>query len=116
MKWLAHLHFYAFGGDRKYREVGTKENSIMSDQKLHIQAHTGSDGMVHLDISTGIINKDIELEVSFEPKEQTIALEGLSPAEKAKAFRAWAESHSRGLPLLSDEAISRESIYSDEQL
>ncbi len=43
-------------------------------------------------------------------------LEELSPAEKAAAFRAWAESHRRGLPLLSDEAISRESIYSDEQL
>jgi hypothetical protein len=40
----------------------------------------------------------------------------LSPAEKAAAFRAWAESHPRGLPLLSDEAISRESIYSDERL
>ena len=43
-------------------------------------------------------------------------LEELSPAEKAAAFRAWAESHRRGLPLLSDEAISRESIYSDERL
>ena len=41
--------------------------------------------------------------------------EDLSPAEKAAAFRAWAESHPRGLPLLSDEAISRESIYSDER-
>jgi hypothetical protein len=40
----------------------------------------------------------------------------LSPAEKAAAFRAWAESHPRGLPLLSDEAISRESMYSDERL
>lgn len=42
--------------------------------------------------------------------------EELSPAEKAAAFKAWAESHPRGLPLLSDEAISRESIYSDERL
>jgi hypothetical protein len=40
----------------------------------------------------------------------------LSPAEKAAAFRAWAESHPRGLPLLSEEAISRESVYDDEQL
>jgi hypothetical protein len=40
----------------------------------------------------------------------------LSPAEKVAAFRAWAESHPRGLPLLSDEAISRESMYDDEQL
>jgi hypothetical protein len=41
---------------------------------------------------------------------------GLSPLEKADAYRAWAESHRRGLPLLSDEAISRESIYDDERL
>ncbi|MEM7757934.1 MAG: hypothetical protein AAF298_07400 [Cyanobacteria bacterium P01_A01_bin.40] len=40
----------------------------------------------------------------------------LSPKQKAKAFREWAESHRRGLPLLSDEAISRESIYSNERL
>lgn len=40
----------------------------------------------------------------------------LSPAEKAAAFRAWAESHPHGLSLLSDEAISRESMYSDERL
>lgn len=40
----------------------------------------------------------------------------LSPSQKAKAFREWAESHRRGLPLLSDEAISRESIYSNERL
>ncbi|MGL6341004.1 MAG: hypothetical protein ACRC80_17925 [Waterburya sp.] len=39
---------------------------------------------------------------------------GLSPIEKADAYRVWAESHRRGLPLLSDEAISRESIYEDE--
>lgn len=36
----------------------------------------------------------------------------LSPEEKAKAFRAWAESHSpRRVSPLSDEAISRESLY-----
>ena len=40
----------------------------------------------------------------------------LSPIQKARAFREWAESHRRDLPLLSDEAISRESIYGNEQL
>ncbi len=42
--------------------------------------------------------------------------EDLSPNEKALAFRAWAENHQRGLPLLSDDDISRDSIYSDERL
>ncbi|MBM4049384.1 MAG: hypothetical protein FJ279_30175 [Planctomycetes bacterium] len=34
-----------------------------------------------------------------------------SPQEWARAFRAWAQSHDRALPLLSDEAVSREGIY-----
>ena len=50
------------------------------------------------------------------PKEEKLDREELSPAEKAVAYRAWAESHRRRLPLLSDEAISRESIYSNEYL
>jgi hypothetical protein len=37
----------------------------------------------------------------------------LSPAERAAAFRSWADSHPRNTPVLSDEAISREAIYSD---
>jgi len=36
-----------------------------------------------------------------------------SPAERAAAFRSWAESHPRTTPILFDEAISRETIYSD---
>ncbi len=57
------------------------------------------------------------LEQNLPPThESDLAQEELSPALKAAAFKAWAESHSCGLPLLSDEAISRESIYSDERL
>src|SRR5580692_10782667 len=37
----------------------------------------------------------------------------LSPAERAAAFRLWAESHPHTTPVLSEEAIRRESIYSD---
>jgi hypothetical protein len=40
----------------------------------------------------------------------------LSAAERAAAFREWADSHRRGLPLLSEEDISRENMYSDERL
>lgn len=42
----------------------------------------------------------------------------LSPQEKVRVFRAWAASHKSSAPPLSDEAISRESIYTreDEQL
>ena len=39
--------------------------------------------------------------------------ETATPEERAKAFREWAESHPRHQPYLSDEAISRESIYGE---
>jgi hypothetical protein len=39
--------------------------------------------------------------------------ETATPEEWAKAFREWAESHPRYQPFLSDEAISRESIYGE---
>ena len=40
-----------------------------------------------------------------------------NPEEWVQEFRAWAEGHERNnLPLLSDEAISREFIYSERGL
>jgi len=41
----------------------------------------------------------------------------LSPEEWVREFRAWAGSHAgRNLPVLSDEAMSRESMYADRGL
>jgi hypothetical protein len=40
-------------------------------------------------------------------------LQKTNPKEWARRFHEWAESHDRTTPLLSDEAISRESIYPD---
>ncbi|MGL4498026.1 MAG: hypothetical protein ACRCU2_03100 [Planktothrix sp.] len=39
--------------------------------------------------------------------------ETATPEEWVKAFREWAESHRGDRPSLSDEAISRESIYGE---
>ncbi len=36
-----------------------------------------------------------------------------TPDERARAFCEWAESHDRNTAILSDEAISRESIYGE---
>ena len=38
-------------------------------------------------------------------------LQRTNPKEWARQFHEWAESHDRNTPLLSDEAISRDSIY-----
>ena len=88
----------------------------MSEQELHIHTHIGSDGIAHLDIPIGIVNRDIDVTISYSVADSTQDEKQLPPAEKAKAFREWAESHRRNLPSLSDEAISRESIYSNERL
>ena len=40
-------------------------------------------------------------------------LQETDPKEWARRFHQWAEGHDRTTPLLSDQAISRESIYPD---
>ena len=42
------------------------------------------------------------------------ALPTLPPQERAKRFVNWARNHSMRVPPLSDQAISRESIYTRE--
>jgi hypothetical protein len=37
----------------------------------------------------------------------------LTPEEWVRQFDTWVDSHDRTTPLLSDEAVSRESIYPD---
>ena len=40
-------------------------------------------------------------------------LQKTDPEEWARQFRAWADNHDPNTPVLSDEAMSRESIYPD---
>ena len=40
-------------------------------------------------------------------------LQKTNPQEWARQFDAWADSHDPNIPVLSDEAMSRESIYPD---
>ena len=40
-------------------------------------------------------------------------LQRTDPEEWARQFDAWADSHDPNIPVLSDEAMSRESIYPD---
>lgn len=40
-------------------------------------------------------------------------LQRTDPAEWARQFRAWADSHDPSTPVLSDEAMGRESVYPD---
>lgn len=40
-------------------------------------------------------------------------LQNTNPQEWARHFDAWVDSHRSTIPVLSDEAMSRESIYAD---
>jgi len=55
----------------------------------------------------------LELAAQAVPPTSIAHLQRTNPQEWLRQFRAWAESHDRTTPLLSDEDISRESIYSD---
>jgi hypothetical protein len=55
----------------------------------------------------------LELADQNAPSVSIAHLQKTNPKEWARQFHEWAESHDRTTPLLSDEAISRESIYPD---
>jgi len=47
------------------------------------------------------------------PPQSIAHLQDTNPKEWARRFHEWAEGYDRTTPLLSDEGISRESIYPD---
>jgi len=49
----------------------------------------------------------------YAPPMSEAHLQTTDPEEWGRRFHEWAESHDRTTPLLSDEAVSRESIYPD---
>jgi len=55
----------------------------------------------------------LDLAEQLAPSTSIAHLQKTNPKEWARQFHEWAESHDRTTPLLSDEAISRESIYPD---
>ena len=55
----------------------------------------------------------LEIAEQMAPAASIAHLQKTNPREWMRQFRAWAESHDRTTPLLSDEAVSRESIYPD---
>jgi predicted transcriptional regulator len=50
---------------------------------------------------------------NYAPPRSFSHLQKTNPTEWAHRFHEWAESHDRTTPSLSEEAISRESIYTD---
>jgi hypothetical protein len=59
----------------------------------------------------GISLDELVRDVLVSRQSPALAAEELPPDEWVRQFRAWAHSHPTDTPLLSEEAISRESIY-----
>lgn len=55
----------------------------------------------------------LELTEQLAPSGSIAHLQKTNPKEWARQFRAWADSHDPNMPVLSDEAMSRESICPD---
>jgi hypothetical protein len=55
----------------------------------------------------------LELAEQLAPSTSIAHLQKKDPEEWARRFHEWAEGHDRTTPLLSDEAIRRDSIYPD---
>jgi predicted transcriptional regulator len=54
-----------------------------------------------------------QIAAQLAPSTSIAHLQETNPKEWARRFHKWAEGHDRTTPLLSDQAISRESIYPD---
>jgi hypothetical protein len=54
-----------------------------------------------------------QIAAQLAPSTSIAHLQQTNPKEWGRQFHQWAEGHDRTTPLLSDQAISRESIYPD---
>ncbi|WP_017324152.1 hypothetical protein [Synechococcus sp. PCC 7336] len=61
----------------------------------------------------GLSEEQLQLVLRFTKALQGFAPVEMTPDERAEAFLAWAKQPRRKLPVLSDEAISRESLYGE---
>jgi hypothetical protein len=60
------------------------------------------------------VSVDVYLRELIDEKEtESEGSNGLSSQERVALLRQWASGHSSNTPLLSDDAISRESVYAE---
>ena len=87
---------------------------MMPNQEIQIQVHTDSDGMIHLDIPTDLINQDIQLKISFETTQPSLSQdeelqEILAHAKPASNLAEYAGT----LTLTEDPLTFQENIRSE---
>jgi hypothetical protein len=79
---------------------------LSPEREAALKAHAQSRGM-------SIEQWLLELTDQLAPSTSIAHLQKPNPKEWARHFDAWVNSHNPNTPVLSDEAMSRESIYPD---
>ena len=60
------------------------------------------------------VSVDVYLrQLIYQKRTESERSNGLSPQERVRLLREWASGHSRDTPVLSENVISRESIYEE---
>jgi plasmid stability protein len=84
---------------------------LPDDQAAALRAQAATAGLTLEAWLQKLVAPEASEEKALEP---SIAhLQRSNPKEWARQFRAWADGHDPALPVLSDAAMSRESIYPD---
>lgn len=88
---------------------------LPADIEAGLRAQAQARGLAVADYVQDIVVQQVAAKLTISDADRP-AYE-LPPEEWVRKFDAWTESHAAlDLPLLSDEAISRESIYRDRGL
>ncbi|MEO0852237.1 MAG: hypothetical protein AAFY15_01860 [Cyanobacteria bacterium J06648_11] len=99
--------------------AGHRVKVIVLDQEAQTQsvaeAMQGRIGQLSFDVPSDIHEKAAEIfaRIIVEKHRTIPETSPTSAAERAAAFQAWASQSRPDLPMLSDEAISRETMYDE---
>ena len=90
----------------EFKEAHSEEIQAITEALVKITNLSESTVQPHLDAM---------LEQLVQSKQKRPFYETATPDEWVKAFREWADSHRRDTPILSDYAVSRAGIYSEDE-
>jgi hypothetical protein len=90
--------------------LGTEVNITLNPEQEHLIEEAIQAGLIK---SAG---EELDLAVDALRARLKAGASPMDALEWMRKYREWAHSHSTSTPLLSDEAISRESIYSERGL
>jgi len=86
---------------------------LPDDQVATLKARAASAGLTLEAWFTKLAAAETSAQKSGQGTQCIVHLQKSNPREWARQFRAWADGHDPNMPILSDNAMSREVIYPD---